>query len=210
MSSTKVYKTPRKRSGIGSYGAYYVLDSKKKIGLKVIGEYESSKYWEHKISSELLGYYQGGMSFGNGGYAGEPAHELAALFMLRSLYYVPNGYGLVWVKQDNKYAIGILMEHINGECIGGDSHNCHLLKDEDEDEANDVVDYFRSEVESEMEDTGIIPDDWHPWNVMVTARGKKYRIDFTPQFYSVTDNVKKKYNKAVDNAVLELIGSFPG
>lgn len=191
-------KTPQKSKGGGAYGTYYLLDKNKKIGVKTVGCSTDRTDWIDEFDESLEYFFKVGR-FGFDSLLLESAEELAALIMLQNVDGIPRGYELVWVDRHPYYAIGICMEHVDGQTFCDKWKDVSYLK----------MSAFKRKITPKIRRAGIILGDWHDENVMVDKQGKEYRIDFSRDCFKVYPEFRKRFNALVKDIILEAIVKFP-
>jgi len=197
-----VIKSPTSGSkGNGAFGEYYVLDQRKRIGLKVLHRRFDANRVVNEANNFLDGLSKGhSLSYMSDDYVvfAEIISELIALQMLKSTGQVPKTYGLCWVDSgwETECQIGLLMEHINGKTI---EQYCSK-------EICREYHHFKSEFTALANTRGVQVRDWHTENVM-WSHGRCIRIDLgIVDFYG--DACQEATARATDN-LLSLIQSFP-
>lgn len=207
---SKLYKTPKKSNGEGGYGTYYVLNKRERLGLKVIKSYYGLSTWQKFLEKDLDGYHDY-QEFNRHEALGEAIYEAAAMVMLHLVDFVPAVHDVVWVKKGDRYALGIMMEHIPGVSLAkhigtNDAWNEQTRAEEL------LCDKAAWKSEKRMSKAitkhGIDVFDWHAWNILVHEK-KQYRIDFGNNFFYVQNTYKDKFNQIVAEIALSVIGSFP-
>lgn len=200
MATSKVIKTPTGKSKSGSYGSYFVLDAEQKIGVKVLSDCCTRKSVANQYT-KFLDYFTD--EDGLYGMFAEAAKELAAIQMLEGSGQTPKPYGLCWVRgKSGRFNIGIMMEHIEGLTQHGYEHKFGSKQR--------IPSVWRMEANHRSEWSrkfGIDVNDWHEWNVIVDSNRKQYRIDFTPEYFTVRR--RDEFQARVLNEVVDLMENFP-
>lgn len=198
-----VIKIPPRKShkGVGSFGSYYILNKRQKIGVKILKPFESPKriqtdflYHLHRLTDGYKIRYFNGFGCCRGTMMECAAQELVVMEMLEG-FAVPKAHGLVWVEYEGQYTIGILMEHINGRTTWDEDHKTKALEHEA---------YTRW-----VKKTGIKVDDWHGGNVLETRNREYVRIDLGAGFFSVEKKAQKEFAKRVHYWIHHLMSTFP-
>ena len=200
---TPVIKRTGKYQAHGSFGSYFVLNAKKKIGVKVLNDRYRVKDLENNFKSFLDKDIMNGFFYKNNPLT-DAAKEIVAIQMLALSGKTPKPIGLCWVDRGKYFEIGIVMEHIAGKTLYEHCQN------------NDKVDnwnYDKMEMKYRgkwIKDFGIDVQDWHNKNIMVDRKGKQYRIDFSPGYFDLETDRKDEYYQRVMYEVLSLVENFPG
>jgi RIO-like serine/threonine protein kinase len=204
---TPVIRKPSCKSekGNGSFGSYFVLDAKKKVGVKVLfGQYTKVDI-EYQFESFLNARDVNNMQRNK---LTEAAREIAAIQMLADSGKTPKPIGLCWVKSERcygnpMYAIGIMMEHISGSTAYRWSRR-HKKEDAE------IVCEFRSKHRYDwVDEYGVDVGDWHSENILMDRKGNPYRIDFSPGYFAISDAYKEEYGHRVMYEVLSMVENFP-
>jgi len=198
MKKSFVNLGKKKSSGGGSYGDYFVLNKKNKIGLKTLCSSWSSQrifncysnflknvvgtYWYscwHDVIMPMVGEY--------------------AVMAWLSKFNIPKAYELTWVKRGNKWTVGIVMSHIVGKtfCQSRISHR--------------ELRVLENSLTQRIRKSGIYISDWHNDNAMVEeSTGKYYRIDLGLfEFKNMNKAQLKMFRMFVESLYIELMEKFP-
>jgi len=194
-SPTVIKKTPPSR-GSGSFGSYHVLDNQKRIGLKVMSmprgreaiERQFVDHTENLADGYEITFFDGWNSK-RGSVMERAAHEISAMEMVGGRR-IPKPYGLAWVKKGNRWSVGILMSHIRG------THTYSFAR-------------FSREMNKKAYKNGIYIDDWHGGNVLKSANGTLYRIDFGAGFFEVRRSFRYEFKQRVHHWIQYLMSTFP-
>lgn len=207
--STKVYKTPKKSNGSGSYGEYYVVNKKDRLGIKALFSYFRADSWKKMLEDELSQFILYGQ-FDERSDLADAAYECAAMALLQECDCVPDTYGMCWVKKGDRYTPGILMEHIPGVDLAEYNDLPHWadMSGSQKSKADELAFEIQDEMEYGLRKYGIDVNDWHAWNVLVWKM-KEYRIDFGRHFFLVKPKFKKRFKEIVQEITLDLISNFP-
>jgi len=177
------------------------MNAKKKIGIKVLNR----TYTPCEVEKEFRNVLNELVDIGeNEDYHQESSiwnviQEYVVLQMLEPLKEVPKPIGLTFVKSNsqyckNQYAIGIMMEHING-------HNLWKI-----DREGKLTEAFGDKFNKKSRMYGFDIDDWHQGNII--HDGKRYwRIDFSPGHFSTIRQTE--FNKRVTHEFISLMERAP-
>jgi hypothetical protein len=213
MKTPTSIKTPGFPLGSGSYGSYYIYDSKKNLGVKTVGRSYTRDEWENYFIDSLDAIVKDEdrrISWTMDSSIFDVIAEYAYLKMLDPIENIPKGYGLTWVEEENgSYSLGILMEHIDGktayeamDCDGDNGNKQENL---------DMEDYFdfQNKMYEQTKPLGIKIEDWHDENVLVDREGNLYRIDFSHGHVGLTMNARIKMEQIAMNEFVSLMETFP-
>jgi len=176
MRKKIITELPRKSSGGGSYALYYILN--RNSGIKVCRKNLSKKDIKNNHFSIK-----------------HMVEEFVYLKMLQDTGMVPKVYSLTWVQRSKfKWAVGIVMKHINGKFI--------------KDEFGEEYKAFEEKFMSLAKKCGFHVYDWSIENVIKGNNGKIYRIDFTSRFVDLIGK-KRLFKKMFDEEYEKLIKAFP-
>ncbi len=201
-----VIQTPRRSSGNGAFAHYFVLDNDKTVGVKVLkhsidvkmvaSRYKfflkevKERYWFCQEDCQSL-------------FAAASA-EYVALQMLAGTGNTPIPFGLCWVKsQNNRYRIGIIMEHIQGKTLQKwcEKNDLRPYPECDKFEAKYRNTWFES--------FDIAPGDWHSENILVDRKGDYHRIDFSSGYFSLSNESIAGFTRQCVKEIKELIKNAP-
>ena len=196
MKTQAVYKTPGKYHDNGSYGDYFIMDAKKKIGIKVLHRTYNRKNMlcEFQNILDQLVEYGEHEDFHHDSSIWNIIQEYVVLQMLEPLKEVPRAIGLTFVERCGKYSIGIMMEHISG----------HTLWKMDED--GKLTNCFGDRFNMKARKLGFNIDDWHQGNIIHDGK-TFYRIDFSPGHFSTIR--KSEFNQRVTHEFIALMERAP-
>ena len=202
MKKTPVLNDPNVQDGSsGSYGTYTKISNK--VGLKII---DRSCHSDEDLADDYKSFLNhiteyDHISVKDIGFLDEAARELVAMQMLRGTGCTPKPKGLCWIRNRKKrLQIGILMEHIEGDELANVSNNSDAECDRMEDRCKVA---WRNRF-------GISVYDWHDSNIMVEKKtGRRVRIDFSPDYFGVSDSRFKEFSDRVIIEVLNLMENCP-
>lgn len=158
--------------GTGTYGVYYKLNSK--CGVKVTKEFFSVEKIKEKFQKIIVSNYR---DFWEKRMLNGSLHLVAEYLFLKRLAFtglVPKPHNLTWVKRFGVQTLGIVMDHIEGSSVN----------------VCEEINYFEKKFFKQAKKVGLHIFDWRPENVLVTKKGKIFRIDFTPKFVTVVKDKK--------------------
>jgi hypothetical protein len=196
----KIICLPKKKnSGSGSYGNYFIINKKNKIGLKIS---HFPQIFNKTIIESCAKEIRTKGKFNSNDLIMSIIKEAAFMYLIQNCNMIPKIKELIWVKkngiQNTKcYYLGILMEHIDGKLAVDYEYfkQKQIVKE--------AVDNF------EKKTYGVHLDDWNFENVIVDKKGKIFRIDFGSDFFTIASERKKEFWNIVREIFEEITKNFP-